>query len=85
MDTSTIQELGSRVGKVEDIGIDTQGECFREFVILWVSVDIIKPLKRIIVLKQEGEEEILMPVLYEKLPDFCFCCGCIGYQFWECK
>lgn len=25
-----------------------------------------------------------MPVLYENLPDFCFCCAHIGYQYREC-
>lgn len=25
-----------------------------------------------------------MPVLYEKLPDLCFCCAHIGHQFREC-
>ena len=51
MDVSTIRELELRVGKVEDIGIDAQGQCFGEFVHFRVSVDITKPLKMIIVLK----------------------------------
>lgn len=25
-----------------------------------------------------------MRVMYERLPDFCFCCGCIGHQYREC-
>lgn len=59
MDTSIIRVLGSRVGKVEDIGMDAQGECFGEFVRIRVSVNISKPQKKkkkLIVLKQEGEE-----------------------------
>lgn len=50
-----------------------------------VSVNITKPLKKIIVLKQQVEEDILMPVVYERLPNFCYSCGCIGHQFRECK
>lgn len=84
MDTSIIRELGARVGRVQDIGTDAHEECFGEFVRIRVSVDITKPLKKLIVLKQEGEEDIPMPVVYEQLPDFCFCCGCIGHQFREC-
>ena len=31
------------------------------------------------------KNEIFMPVLYEKLPDFCYVCGCVGHQFRECN
>ena len=37
-----------------------------------------------IFLKLEGEEKIPMPVGYEHLPDFCFCCGHIGHSLKEC-
>lgn len=43
----------------------------------------IYPLKNVVFLQQEGEK-IPIPVLYEKLPDFCFCCAHIGHQFKEC-
>lgn len=82
---SIIRELRSRVGKVEDIGIDAQGECFGEFMRIQVSVNIIKPLKKLIILKQEREEDIPILVAYERLPDFCFCYGCIEHQFRECR
>ncbi|KAH9657474.1 putative reverse transcriptase/RNA-dependent DNA polymerase [Citrus sinensis] len=77
MDASIIRELGSRVGKVEDIGTDAQRECFGEYMHIRVSVNITKPLKKIIVLKQEGEEDIPMLAVYERLPDLCYSCGCI--------
>lgn len=77
MDASIIRELGSRVGKVEDIGMDAQRECFGEYMHIRVSVNITKPLKKIIVLKQEGEEDIPMLAVYERLPDLCYSCGCI--------
>lgn len=63
IDFSIIREMGSRVGKVEDTRMDAQGECFAEFMRIRVLMNITKPLKKLIVLKQEGEEGIPMPVL----------------------
>ena len=41
-------------------------------------------MEKILFLKQDGEVDILMPVVYEHLSDFCFCCGIIGHQYKEC-
>lgn len=31
------------------------------------------------------DDKVELPVLYERLPDFYFCCGTIWYQFKECE
>ncbi|KAH9685370.1 CCHC-type domain-containing protein [Citrus sinensis] len=79
----TIKMLGERIGIVEDIEADEAGECLGQFAKVRISVNITQPLKKVVYLQQEGEK-IQMPVLYEKLPDFCFCCAHIGHQFKEC-
>lgn len=47
-------------------------------------MDVTKPLTNGLVLKLEEEEQLSMRVAYERLPEFCFCCGRIGYQYKEC-
>ncbi|KAL9462516.1 hypothetical protein AB3S75_000507 [Citrus x aurantiifolia] len=84
MAKGTIEKLGEKIGRVEEVETDEEGECIGPFARVRISVDITKPLKRILILKQEVEEDIVMLIKYERLPDFCFCCGLIGHQFREC-
>lgn len=83
MARETIQTLGEMIGIVEEFEADEVGECIGQFARVRISINITQPLKKVVFLQQEGEK-IPMPVLYEKLPDFCFCCAHIGHQFKEC-
>ncbi|KAL9446099.1 hypothetical protein AB3S75_013884 [Citrus x aurantiifolia] len=108
MNEETIREFGKEIGKVEEVGTNAEGECIGKYARLRVSVDVTKPLVKILSLEPEDDEkvveigdmekesseaeqgdgknkEIFMPVLYEKLPDFCYVCGCVGHQFRECN
>ncbi|KAH9769036.1 hypothetical protein KPL71_011840 [Citrus sinensis] len=80
----TIGKLEGKIGRVEEVETDEEGECIGPFARVRISVDITKPLRRILMLKQEGEEDIVMFIKYERLPNFCFCYGLIGHQFREC-
>lgn len=83
MDTETIQELGEAIGRVEEVGTNDNGDCFDKYIRLRISVDVTKPLIQMLELEQEdeGEKPVPMLVRYERLPDFCFVCGCIGHQY----
>ena len=84
MDTSTIQEIGAKIGKVEDVATDAIGDCFGEYVRVRISINITKRLKKILKIQQEDGGEISARVIYEKLSEYCFCCGFIRHQYREC-
>ncbi|KAH9783363.1 hypothetical protein KPL71_009281 [Citrus sinensis] len=84
MDKEFLQDLGRKIGSVEEVQIDDNGDCIGEFARIRVSINITQSLEKILFLKQEGETDILMPVVYERLPNFCYCCGVIGHQYKEC-
>ena len=51
MDKYAVQKLGSLIGKVEDVDTD-EGECVRPIVRTRISVDVTRPLKKILFLQQ---------------------------------
>ena len=84
MDKDFLWDLGGEIGLVEEVQTDDYGDCIGEYARIRVSINITQPLERILFLMQEGETDIPMPVVYERLPDFCYCCGIIGHQYKEC-
>lgn len=81
MNADAVKEPGAVVGKVEEVESDDNGECIGKYARARILVDIAKPLKKIIFLEQDEENKIPIPVLYERLLDFCYCCGKLGHQF----
>ena len=84
MDKEFLQDLGGKIGSVEEVQTDDNGDCIREFARIRVSINITQLLEKILFHKEEGETNIPMPVVYERLPDFCYCCEIIGHQYNEC-
>lgn len=66
--------------KVEEVKTDEVGDCLGEDTQVKILINITKPLKNIIELKQEGEEDIPMAIFYERLSNFCFYYGLIGHN-----
>ena len=85
MEKDFLYELGGKIGEVEEVEANENGDCIGELARIRITINITQPLKKVLFLKQEGETDIPMPVVYERLPDFCFCCGIIGHQYKECS
>lgn len=83
MNNEAIHQLGEKIGTVMEVETDEAGDCIGQYARVRISIDISQPLKKLVFLQQE-EATIPMPILYEKLPDFCFCCAHIGHQYRDC-
>lgn len=72
MEHDTIRSLGKMIGRVEEVDADDEGECTGQYARVRISIDITQPLQKIIYLEQDDDEDIPIPVVYERLPEFCF-------------
>ena len=59
MNEETIREFGKEIGKVEEVGTNAEGECIRKYARLRVSVDVTKPLVKILSLEPEEDEKVV--------------------------
>ncbi|KAL2939926.1 hypothetical protein RDABS01_001308 [Bienertia sinuspersici] len=75
--------LANKVGSF--IKADKEGETeIDRSLRLRVAIDVQKPLKDEIKLKLRGGESTKIQVKYERLPQTCFICGCIGHGDRDC-
>lgn len=65
--------MGDEINSVEEVDTDEDGNCIGEIVRLRISVDITKPLQKMLEVETNEDGNIPIPILYESLPDFFFC------------
>lgn len=83
-DIATLKQIGRRVGEVLDIDkVTTTG--LTKSVRLKIEIQMEKPLKRGIKVRIGTSEPIWLPVTYERLPSFCYCCGKLGHTHKDCE
>lgn len=57
MDKEILTEIGGAIGKVEEVETDANGDVMGQIIRLRVSVDITKPLKKVIMVEPLEEQE----------------------------
>lgn len=60
-------------------------DCFGRFLCVQANIDITKPLSRVLFVRffTNEEDSIMMPSLYECLPEFCYYYGRISHAYTE--
>lgn len=76
--------LGASIGKVEEIDCDENDVWTGPFMRIRTVIDINKPLMRGLKIRVSESSSVWCPIMYEKLPDFCFHCGVMGHLHREC-
>jgi hypothetical protein len=86
MNQRTGEDLGRKIGAVEEVEIDSDGKAVGKFLRVKVKLNITKPILRgsMIEIDESGRTG-WCPFAYEYLPDFCYVCGIIGHTEKECK
>ena len=78
-------QQGNHIGTIVEVDVGDRRECWGQYLRIRVTVDISRPLKRIVRLcLREGEDPEILLLQYERLPSFCFRCGILGHQLREC-
>ncbi|XP_075479285.1 uncharacterized protein LOC142520170 [Primulina tabacum] len=85
MHEDLLTKLGHQIGQVIEVDRGENGTCLGRFARIIIRLDITKPLRkcmRISVMREE--EDIIILLVYEKLPDFCYACGRLGHSLRDC-
>ncbi|XP_041011352.1 uncharacterized protein At4g02000-like [Juglans microcarpa x Juglans regia] len=69
-------QIGSTVGKVEEVDVQDDGYGWGSYLRVRVYMNLTQPLARDRTLEVKGES-VWVPFSYEKMPRICFSCGCI--------
>jgi hypothetical protein len=79
-----LKQLAAKVGEVEKVEARVASFGNGEFQRARVKLFADKPLPRVVTFSPEGCENMLLLVMYEKMPKFCAFCGMMGHEHLEC-
>lgn len=79
------REVGVALSVVEEVDVDHGEVVWGEFMQVWISIDISKPLLQRKKLNLGLSEPVWVQFTYERLPNFCYYCGRLRHTNKECN
>lgn len=76
--------IGASLGKVKEAELEEGAVEWGEFMRIQVHIDITKLLLWCKKLNIGLPEPVWVSSSYERLPEFCFCCGILGHNHKAC-
>ncbi|XP_042972943.1 uncharacterized protein LOC122304742 [Carya illinoinensis] len=83
MTRQTGLKIGSSMGEVVSVDVDEEGIGWGPYLRVQVNINITQPLMRGIISSFNGSK-VWIAFQYERLPNFCFCCGIIKHGTTGC-
>lgn len=80
-----LKNVGASIGKYVKSDPANFDGAWKSFVRVRVAINVAKPLKRRMKIKQEGDTCSWINFKYERLSSFCFVCGKLGHAERECS
>lgn len=77
--------IDNSLGRFEEIDLAHGKVEWGEFMRIRVSLNITRPLLRRKKLNVGLSELVWLNFKYERLPNFCFCCGVLGHIHKDCR
>ncbi|KAL0411782.1 UNVERIFIED_CONTAM: hypothetical protein Slati_3767900 [Sesamum latifolium] len=71
--------IGNRIGMFRDLEADDSSCSWGATLTIRVGLNVNQLLKRALRIRSTSGEELLVRFTYERLPNFCFLCGCMGH------
>ncbi|KAK6163027.1 hypothetical protein DH2020_002868 [Rehmannia glutinosa] len=85
MNRNILEMIGSKIGLILEIDEGEGGNFWGRFARIRVRIDLGKPLKKFVSVQVEQEkDEVIVLLVYERLPDYCYACGRIGHVHKDC-
>lgn len=71
--------IGQSLGSVVTVDRNKHGDCLGEFLRFKVALDVFQPLRRLLKVRLPNGMRMDVDILYERLPAYCFLCGCFDH------